>query len=83
MGASNVSGGTATTRVTTDIDAVAAARKAATRAAARKNLAAILCKRHGVDLTIGDPDGLFDAAQEFAELCDVLGLDAAEVGSNV
>jgi hypothetical protein len=73
-----MNGGSSTARVPTP-DAADRARNEATQARARGNLAAILCDTWSVDPA--DPDwddmALMSAADEFAELADILGLGPA------
>jgi hypothetical protein len=49
------------------------------RAAARKNLAALICERHGINPSAGasDRSRLTEVASEFALLADILGLNPA------
>ena len=47
--------------------------------AARGNLAALVCERHGVDpARADDPAAVLAAAEEYADLCGALGMHVAE-----
>lgn len=66
--------GLTTTRL--DADEVTLRERRRKMAAARGNLAALMCSRYGVDPTVNPAPSVASlAAAEFAELADILGLD--------
>lgn len=71
----HMSGGMDSTRLTSTQVPGEGERRAAQRTAARPNLAALVVERHGgLDALKRDKGAAKEAAREFAELCDALGL---------
>jgi hypothetical protein len=82
VSSNSLGGGLRTAGTTIVAPAQEAARRARIRAAARANLAAVLCEEYGVDPTEAapSPSALRQAAASFAELATILGLTAGASG---